>query len=170
MKKLFVVVDMQNDFITGALGTAEAKEIVSSVAQKINEYKEKGYVVSYTKDTHFENYLSTQEGSLLPVRHCVKGTFGWDIEESLKTEEMLVFNKETFGSIELAEFAKKESFEEIVLCGVCTDICVITNAYLLKTYLPEAKIKIESTCCAGTTPENHKNALKAMSICQIEII
>ncbi len=170
MKKLLVVVDMQNDFITGSLGTNEAPKIIKNVAGKIRKYEENGSNVVYTRDTHFSDYDKTQEGIKLPVSHCVRGTEGWQIEKSLQKEGMVIFDKPTFGSIELAEFAKAEEFSEIELCGLCTDICVIANAIVLKTYLPEAKIQVDAKCCAGTTPENHKNALSAMKMCQIEVL
>lgn len=167
MKKLLVVVDMQNDFLTGALGTDEAQKIVSGVKQKIENCKNEGYQVVFTRDTHEENYMDTQEGKLLPVPHCIKGTYGWEIDASLKEMGAKIFDKPTFGSTALSEFAKRENFDKIELCGVCTDICVITNAFLLKTYLPEAEIVVCSALCAGTTPENHENALRQMKICQI---
>ena len=167
MKKLLVVVDMQNDFLTGALGTNEAKEIIIKVKDKIEQCKKEGFTVVFTRDTHEENYMNTQEGRFLPVPHCIKGTHGWEIEESLKEENAIIFDKPTFGSVRLAEYAKEENFDFIELCGVCTDICVITNAFLLKAYLSETEIMVDSSLCAGTTPKNHENALSQMKICQI---
>ena len=173
MRDVLIVVDMQKDFIDGALGTAEAVAIVPNVAKKVRDFK--GDVI-FTRDTHFENYMETQEGKNLPVLHCIKGTWGWEICDELKdlSENTEICDKPTFGSTDLMESIKELSFEEdiksITLMGLCTDICVISNALLIKAYLPELKIVVNSACCAGTTPENHENALKAMKQCQIEII
>lgn len=169
MKKILIVIDMQNDFITGSLKNPEAEKIIPEIREKIAQYVQNGDVVAYTRDTHFDNYLSTQEGKKLPVKHCIKNTEGWQIENSLKTENMLVFDKPTFGSVTLAQFVKSKNFTEIEICGVCTDICVISNAMLIKAMLPEAKITVNADLCAGTTEENHKNALCAMKMCQIEV-
>ncbi|MBQ9886348.1 MAG: cysteine hydrolase [Lachnospiraceae bacterium] len=172
--KILIVVDMQNDFIDGALGTAEAVEIVPAVIAKIKSYD--GLVIA-TRDTHQENYLSTQEGRNLPVKHCIENTFGWKIREeiykALKEKNAEIFNKITFGSRELALYladkAKQDAIEEIELIGLCTDICVISNAMLIKAFLPEVKIKVDAACCAGVTVESHNNALSAMKMCQIEV-
>lgn len=169
MKKLLVVVDMQKDFIDGSLGTKEAQLIVPNVAEKIRQYQENGDSVAFTLDTHTENYAQTQEGSRLPVVHCVKNTPGWELDESLRQFAGKTFEKPSFGSRTLAEWAEKEQFAGIELVGVCTDICVISNALLLKAYLPEARITVDSSCCAGVTPESHRNALEAMRMCQIDI-
>lgn len=170
MSKLLIVVDMQNDFITGSLGTPEAQAIVKKVKSKIsNALKQKDTVV-FTKDTHGANYLSTQEGQKLPVLHCIRYTEGWEIEKSLQVSGAQVFLKDTFGSLDLAHYLLSTGYDEVELVGVCTDICVISNALLIKAYLPDLKIRVDSKCCAGTTPENHENALKAMAQCQIEIV
>lgn len=172
MQDILVVVDMQNDFIDGALGTKEAVAIVSAVEEKIKNFDGK---VIFTRDTHFENYLTTQEGRNLPVEHCIKGTYGWAIRAELdalrKTEAI---DKITFGSSELPEILKaeneKEPLNSVTLIGLCTDICVISNAMVIKAFMPEIKVSVDAACCAGVTPESHKNALAAMKMCQIEII
>ena len=169
--KLLIVIDMQNDFIDGALGTEEAVKIVPNVAAKIREYRESGGTVVFTRDTHQENYLKTQEGKNLPVVHCVEGTAGWQVSEKLEVGGSRVFNKPAFGSMELAEYVfGLENLEKIELAGLCTDICVISNALLLKTKLPEVPVYVDSSCCAGVTPESHQNALNAMKMCQIGIL
>lgn len=165
--KILVVVDMQNDFIDGALGTKEAEAIVPYVQKKIESYKnEKIY---FTRDTHGENYSETQEGKKLPVPHCIKGTDGWQISDKLDTFGCEVIDKPTFGSVALSKLIKEDNPESVELCGLCTDICVISNAMLIKATLPEVKISVDASCCAGVTPESHKNALEAMKMCQIEI-
>ncbi|MBU5313348.1 cysteine hydrolase [Tissierella carlieri] len=174
MNKVLIVVDMQNDFIDGALGTKEAVNIVPNVIQKIKKFKGK---VIYTKDTHNKDYLSTQEGKKLPVEHCIEGTPGWElhknIQELIEDAQTNIYNKDTFGSKklvqELIEIDKKDKIEGIELIGLCTDICVISNALLIKAFLPEVKISVDAKCCAGVTPESHQNALNAMKMCQIEI-
>lgn len=166
--KTLVVVDMQKDFIDGALGTKEAVAIVSNVVKKINEYREAGNQIIFTRDTHQENYLSTQEGKNLPVEHCIEGTEGWQIAPELKVmDDDIVINKVTFGHVWDKDIIKGN---EIELIGLCTDICVISNALGLKAVLPETPIKVDASCCAGVTPETHSNALEAMKMCQIEII
>ena len=167
--KYLIIVDMQRDFIDGALGTKEAVAIVPYVKTLIKDFDGK---VLFTKDTHSAGYLETAEGKKLPVAHCIKGTAGWELHPELealrKTE---VIEKLTFGSKELIELLKKESnLESITLAGLCTDICVISNALLLKAYFPEIPISVEARGCAGVTPESHENALSAMKMCQIDII
>ena len=170
MKSLLAVIDMQKDFIDGSLGTKEAQGIVSAVVKRINEYKAAKKDVVFTLDTHSENYLDTAEGKKLPVKHCIKGTEGWCLDEALEGFEGKRFEKPTFGSISLAEWVKKEGYDEIELVGLCTDICVISNALMLKAYLPEAKLSVNVACCAGVTVTSHNNALEAMKMCQIDII
>lgn len=171
--KILVVVDMQNDFIDGALGTAEAVAIVPNVVEKIENFE--GYVI-FTQDTHFEDYLDTQEGKNLPVKHCIKGTHGWEINGDVvaalnKANTIASFEKSTFGSVKLGRYLDAiDSFSEITFIGLCTDICVISNALLVKAHFPEVSIKVDAKCCAGVTPESHNNALEAMKMCQIEII
>ena len=171
MKKLLVVVDMQNDFVTDALGTKEAISIVPYVVGKVVEAVNAGHTIVFTQDTHTEDYMNTQEGRNLPVPHCVKGSEGWQIIPQLLeyTAGRLCLEKPTFGSTALAHYAAKEGFEEIELIGLCTDICVISNAMLLKAALPETPIFIDSACCAGVTPASHANALEAMKMCQITV-
>lgn len=170
---ILIVVDMQNDFISGALGTNEAKLIVNGVKEKLQNFEG---LIFFTRDTHFEDYMETQEGKKLPVPHCIKGTWGWEICDELKdlSENTEICDKPTFGSVELMEsikeFANEEELESITLMGLCTDICVISNAMLLKAALPEVRIIVDGTNSAGVTPLSHKNALEAMKMCQIEVI
>ena len=171
MKNILVVVDMQKDFIDGALGTKEAQAIVAPVVNAIQSFD--GEVV-YTRDTHFDNYLETQEGKNLPVVHCIKGSAGWQLDPriaALCTDKSRIFDKPTFDSIDLAAYLKEnQDLEHITLLGLCTDICVISNALLIKANLPEVSLSVLEKCCAGVTPESHKNALEAMKMCQIEIL
>ncbi len=170
MRKILVVIDMQNDFIDGALGTEEAQAIVDKVVAKIRSYPADD--IYATRDTHGENYLETCEGKYLPVKHCIGGTQGWQIREEVMAAmpQAHPVDKPTFGSMELAqrlwEEAQKEELE-IELVGLCTDICVVTNALLLKTKLPETKICVDASCCAGVTPESHEAALITMKMCQV---
>ena len=173
MKKVLVVVDMQKDFVDGALGTKEAVGIVEHVVKKIASFD--GEVV-FTRDTHYENYMKTQEGKNLPVVHCIKGTEGWQLAkevEEVKPEGAKVFDKPTFGSVELSKYLTivnaQEGIEEVELIGLCTDICVISNAMMIKAHMPEVKVKVDSSCCAGVTVESHNNALEAMKMCQIVV-
>ncbi|MBR2452674.1 MAG: cysteine hydrolase [Clostridia bacterium] len=170
MKKVLIVVDMQNDFIDGALGSSEAQGIVKNVLAKIENFD--GEVV-FTLDTHGEEYLSTQEGKKLPVPHCIKGTSGWEIHPRLKGFAKNQIEKPTFGSVGLPGFLCDLLNGEpdiIELVGLCTDICVISNAMLLKAAFPEAEIVVDSSCCAGVTPESHKTALDSMRAVQIEVL
>lgn len=170
MKKLLVVVDMQEDFISGALGSKEAEMIVPAVVEKIAAFD--GDVV-YTRDTHSENYLETAEGKKLPVIHCVKDTPGWQIHPEVyqagEGKTVAVIDKPTFGSAELGSFAVAGGYDAIELVGLCTDICVISNALYLKAHLWETPIAVWKDCCAGVTPDSHANALAAMTMCQIDI-
>lgn len=169
MKKALIVIDMQNDFISGALGSPQAEKILPNVKAKINEYKQNGDKVIFTRDTHYENYLDTQEGKFLPVKHCIIGTDGHLIASDLNTEGCELFDKPNFGSIELAKQAAEQNFDEIELCGLCTDICVVSNALILKAQLPETKITVDAACCAGVTEESHKAALLTMKMCQVNV-
>ena len=173
MKKILIVVDMQNDFIDGALGTKEAEQIVEPVMHKIKEYNT-GNIYA-TRDTHGTDYLSTQEGKNLPVEHCVKGTKGWEIRAEIAEllDGAVIVDKPSFGSLELAELLYEENKKEeleIELIGLCTDICVVSNAILLKAKMPEVKISVDASCCAGVTPESHAAALETMKMCQINIL
>lgn len=172
MKKLLVVVDMQNDFINGALGTSEAVAIVPNVVKKINEWD--GDVV-FTMDTHYENYKETNEGKHLPVPHCINNTDGWDINEdvnvALKNNSCYTpYLKGTFGSPRLANDISGMNYDYVELIGLCTDICVVSNALLIKAHCPEIDIAVDASCCAGVTPESHKAALITMKMCQIDVI
>ena len=171
MKKLLIVVDMQTDFVTGALGTKEAQAIVPMVAEKIQKAKEEGTDVIFTLDTHEENYLDTQEGKQLPVPHCIKNTEGWILVPELRplAGGCMSVEKPTFGSTRLAHIVGRAGYDEIELIGLCTDICVISNAMILKASVPETPISVDASCCAGVTPESHANALAAMKMCQITI-
>ena len=168
--KVLAVIDMQKDFIDGALGTKEAVEITGCVREKADRYLAEGNTVIYTRDTHTEDYLNTQEGRHLPVVHCVKGTPGWEIPGSVYAEGCPVIDKPSFGSLELAEYiAGLADLESIEVIGLCTDICVISNAMILKARLPEVPVSVDAACCAGVTPASHANALEAMKMCQIEV-
>ena len=168
MKKLLIVIDMQKDFVTGALGTKEAVSIVENVIARVQKARKDGETILFTRDTHDENYLSTQEGTNLPVSHCIKDTDGWQIIDGLYNGE-LVFDKPTFGSVELAKYVRENGFEEAELIGVCTDICVVSNAMLLKAYCPEMKVSVKEDCCAGVTPESHNSAIQTLKSCQVRI-
>lgn len=172
MKKILVVIDMQNDFIDGALGTPEACAIVKNVIKKIQSYPED--CIYATRDTHEENYMETQEGKNLPVPHCIRGTRGWQIKSEIAEAmpQAVILDKPTFGSTALAELLKKENEKEeldIELVGLCTDICVASNALLLKAAMPEIHISLDASCCAGVTPASHEAALMTMRMCQIDV-
>ena len=171
MRKLLIVVDMQKDFIDGALGTPEAAAIVPKVLGKMLSYPA-GDIYA-TMDTHGEDYLSTQEGRLLPVTHCVRGTEGWALDPTLASlvPEDHIFEKPCFGSVPLAEaIAALPEVGQIELIGLCTDICVVSNALLLKAYLPETLLRVDASCCAGVTPEKHLAALETLRSCQVEVV
>lgn len=178
--KLLVVVDMQNDFIDGSLGTNEAKAIVDNVVKKINNHKG---MIAVTQDTHYQDYLETQEGVNLPVVHCVKYEHGWELNSKVRDALMEksnegavtdIFNKKTFGCAEMGwyygDICARSNITEIEIVGLCTDICVISNALILKAFCPEIPICVDASCCAGVTPESHENALNAMKMCQINIV
>ena len=167
--KILIVVDMQKDFIDGALGTAEAVAIVPSVIEKIKEYENSDSQVLYTKDTHFENYMDTREGRHLPVPHCIKGTAGHEIPDEILRGHDLIIEKPTFGSTELVSYLENIEFDEVELIGLCTDICVVSNALLIKARFPEREVSVDSSCCAGVTPATHEAALTTMKMCQINI-
>ena len=164
--KTLIVVDMQNDFISGSLGTKEAQAIVPNVKKKIAEYSLRGDEIIFTRDTHEENYLQTNEGKHLPVKHCVFGTDGWRVVDGLEVPNCKYISKPNFGWIHW----NRRSFEEIEIVGLCTDICVVSNALIIKAMFPEINITVDASCCAGTTPENHKAALQVMKCCQINVI
>ncbi len=174
MKHILIVVDIQKDFVDGALGTAEAVAMVGNAAKKIKEF---GGDIFVTFDTHFENYMETAEGAKLPVPHCIKGTAGWELDQNiaqaLEGKDFTKVEKLTFGSVELPDFVRKtvgnEDFD-ITLIGLCTDICVVSNALILKANFPEKEIYVDAACCAGVTCETHNAALTTMKMCQINII
>ena len=172
MQNVLLVIDMQNDFIDGALGTVEAVKIVPAVREKIENFDG---TVLFTRDTHETYYLETQEGRNLPVPHCIRGTDGWQIRpelDALRTTEPI--DKETFGSSDLGgllcDLNEEDPIESITIIGLCTDICVISNAMIVKAFLPEVPIIVDAACCAGVTPAQHENALNAMEVCQIQVI
>ncbi len=166
MKKTLIVVDMQKDFIDGALGTKEAIAIVDAVKAKIEEYRANGDEVLFTRDTHQQDYLTTNEGRHLPVVHCVEGTDGWQIWEGLCRPEDKIIDKPTFGFLGWDRY----TFEEVELVGLCTDICVVSNALVIKAMFPESKVSVDAACCAGVTPASHEAALTTMKMCQVEIL
>ena len=167
---ILIVVDMQNDFVYGSLKNDEAIKIVPNVKKYIDNFSGE---VLYTKDTHYENYLDTNEGKHLPIKHCILGTVGHNIIKELDPKNAKIFQKETFGSVELACYLEyvnsKNKINNVVLIGVCTDICVLANAVVIKTHLPEINVIVESSCCAGITKKSHKAALCAMKSLQIEV-
>lgn len=173
MKQILVVVDMQNDFIDGALGSADAAAIVDNVVEKINHFDGEIFV---TYDTHQSDYLETREGKYLPVKHCIEGTDGWNlhekVENALKDRKVVKFVKPTFGSVELVNYLSSENEKdiEVTLIGLCTDICVVSNAMLLKAHFPEMDITVDASCCAGVTQESHNAALVTMQSCQIHVV
>lgn len=166
MKKTLIVIDMQNDFIDGSLGTDEAVKIVPNVRKKIEEYHSNGDEIIFTRDTHGEDYLSTPEGKKLPVVHCVKNTHGWQIADGLDVLDAIHIDKPSFGYTHWDKFC----FKKIELVGLCTDICVVSNALILKALFPNAEISVDSACCAGVTPETHNSALATMKMCQIDVV
>lgn len=171
MNKVLIVVDMQNDFVTGVLGTPEARAIVPNIKAKIEEYKKNGWDVIFTQDTHYENtYMDTLEGKKLPVPHCIYETDGWNVIPELEDQEAHHLLKLTFGLECWPIFIDDDGYEEIELVGVCTDICVVSNALALRMYYPNTIITVDASCCAGVTPEKHKAALEVMKSCQIDVI
>lgn len=174
-EKYLIVVDVQNDSVTDALGTKEAETAAINVLEKVRNFKGK---VIYTKDTHFENYMDSQEGHMLPVPHCIKDTQGWnlipELEELCEQKDSPVFEKVTFGSTDLARYLveenQKNEIESVELVGLCTDICVISNALLIKACMPELPLYVDASCCAGVTPAKHDAALETMRSCQINVL
>lgn len=164
--RTLIVVDMQKDFVDGALGTKEAVAIVENVRNKIQEYYKNGDRIIFTRDTHYDDYLETNEGKHLPVKHCVKDSEGWQIVEGLEVPNSVYIDKPTFG---YTEWSKIELDNEIEIIGLCTDICVVSNALIIKALYPEAEVSVDSSCCAGVTPETHKAALETMKMCQVNV-
>lgn len=169
--RVLAIIDMQEDFIRGILGTREAEGILGEVKAKIDGYLAAGDTVVYTQDTHTQDYLQTQEGQKLPVEHCIKGTPGWQIVSEVHVHGFPVIEKPSFGSLALAEHIQAMTgVAAIELVGVCTDICVISNAMILRAALPEVPIQVDATCCAGSNVEGHRTALRAMQACQIDVV
>ena len=182
--KALIIVDMQMDFISGPLGTPEAQVIVPNVVNKLKAHQHTDTVVLFTKDTHHENYLNTSEGMKLPVEHCIKGTPGWSIakpiHDEFKNDGYVTYSsgavikgrvlKSTFGSYDLLNVLDDIDIDEIELCGLVTNICLISNAIMIKNYFPDVRVVVDSKCCAGTTPEDHEAALRVMKSCQIDVI
>ena len=172
--KILVVVDMQNDFITGALRNEDAIKIVPAVVEKVKSEQKNGTEIIFTKDTHEADYLKTEEGKNLPVEHCIRKTEGWDIVDALSPFVKEQIEKPTFGSVNLGtlllEKQKREKITEVELVGICTDICVISNALLIKAFLPDVHVKVDASCCAGVTKESHRTALEAMKACHVEVV
>ena len=166
MKKTLIVVDMQNDFISMALGTKEAAKIVPKVKKKIEQYVKNGDEIIYTRDTHQDNYLDTPEGKNLPVPHCIKGTKGWEIAEGLYVDGCKIIDKPNFGWPHWNE----EKLEHVEIIGLCTDICVVSNALIIKATFPDALVIVDKNCCAGVTPESHDAALVTLKMCQVDVI
>lgn len=174
MQATLIVIDMQNDFVTGALGTDEARAIVPAVKACIDSAQAEGRTVLFTQDTHADDYLHTSEGEHLPIPHCVKGTEGWEIVPQLAPDAAIRLEKPTFGCLALVERLAKVADAgganlDVALCGVCTDICVVSNALLLRAHFPEATLRLYPQACAGTTPAMHEAALQVMRSCQIDI-
>lgn len=175
MKRTLIVVDMQNDFIDGALGTKEAQAIVPNVKKKIQEYGMRGDEIIFTRDTHQSDYLETNEGKHLPVEHCIEGTHGWNIPRELDLPSFEHIDKPNFGytnwsNVKCPLGTYKRPLEEVEIIGLCTDICVVSNALILKAMYPEIDITVDASCCAGVTPESHQAALTTMKMCQINVI
>lgn len=166
MKKTLIVVDMQNDFIDGSLGTEEAQAIVENVRRKIKEYQETGGEIIFTRDTHTKDYLNTNEGKHLPVEHCIFGTEGWKIADGLEVPNAKYVDKPSFGFTSWEDY----NLEEVELVGLCTDICVVSNALIIKAVYPEINVTVDAACCAGVTPETHKAALETMKMCQVNVV
>lgn len=177
MRKILIVVDMQNDFVTGALASKEAQAILPRVKAKITEYDREDRELIFTRDTHGGDYMETNEGKHLPVPHCMKGTHGWQICSELTdgiVSEYKTVDKPTFGYLGWKDILASETADgadlDIELAGVCTDICVVSNALILKALFPEASVRVDGSCCAGVTPEAHEAALATMRSCQVEVI
>lgn len=175
IKKLLIVVDMQYDFTTGALRNEDAIAIIPNVVAKVRSALDAGTEVIFTRDTHHDDYMGTEEGKNLPVPHCIEGTPGWDLIEELKplaVSPARIIDKLTFGSSELGQILSTEYADcrDVELIGICTDICVISNALLVKAFLPNAHVTVDASCCAGVTPESHNTALEAMKACHVEVL
>lgn len=170
-KKILIVIDVQNDFVTGSLGTPEAQAVVPNIVKKVEEYRSRDDVIIFTTDTHYDDYLETPEGKKLPVSHCIVGTSGYEIIPELNVELSTmekIYPKNTFGY--RWNISHWICCYDVEIIGVCTDICVVTNALVLKTHYPDIEITVDASCCAGTSLEKHKAALEVMKSCQINVI
>ena len=169
MSKYLIVVDVQKDFVDGALGTPEAQAIIPRVREKIAQYRERGDKIIFTRDTHREDYLATNEGKHLPVAHCIKDTDGWQIYEGLAEADDVILDKPTFGFLDWKDYIADDEELSVELIGLCTDICVASNALILKAAFPEASVLVDPLACAGVTPASHDAALTTMRMCQVEV-
>lgn len=169
MNNALIVIDMQKDFLTGALANSQADRVIANVKSKIARYRDRQDEIIFTRDTHGGNYMQTQEGKNLPVPHCIKNTDGWKIVDGFVENGDKIFDKPTFGSVELAKYVQERGFESVELVGVCTDICVVSNALLIKAFCPELPVSVDGECCAGVTEESHACALETMASCQVKI-
>ncbi len=170
MKKYLIVIDVQRDFVDGALGTAEAQAIIPYVKEKIDACRAEGGSVIFTRDTHAKDYLQTNEGRHLPVEHCIEGSDGWQLYDGIECEGALIIDKPTFGFTDWKSYIEETDGMTVELLGLCTDICVVSNALIIKALYPEARVAVDSKACAGVTPETHGAALTTMKMCQIEIL
>lgn len=170
MKKTLIVVDMQNDFVDGSLGSRDAQAIVENVKKKIAKYHNRRDEIIFTRDTHFEDYLETSEGKKLPVEHCIHGTKGWEIVDNLEVEGCKYIDKPTFGYKDWDNNGDIDIYNEVEIVGIATDICVVSNALILKAVFPDIEVTVDASCCAGITPETHKAALETMKMCQVNVI
>ncbi|MDE6412008.1 MAG: cysteine hydrolase [Clostridia bacterium] len=169
MKRLLVVVDMQNDFVNGSLKAEGGEEAAVAVRALVGRERERNTEIVYTKDLHGDNYLETQEGKRLPIPHCIRGTKGAELADGIYIAGAKIFEKDAFASVALGEYARDGKYDEILFAGICTDICVVSNALLVKAYCPTARVAVSASACAGTTKENHLSALNVMKCCQIDI-
>lgn len=168
--RLLIVVDMQNDFVNGVLGTPEARAIVPKVVERVHKANVDNEQVMFTRDTHYNDYLNTKEGQWLNIPHCIKDTYGWEIIDELNPKYIKAFNKHSFASMSLASSLASRGLKTIEIIGLCTDICVLSTAVVLRSFFPDLDIKVNSACCAGTTPEKHQQTLEVLKGINIEII
>ena len=168
--RYLIVVDVQKDFVDGALGTKEALAIIPRVKEKVKEYRERGDRIIFTRDTHEADYLRTNEGKHLPVEHCIRGTDGWELYDGIYDNEGVIIDKPTFGYLDWSKHIEASEELSIELIGLCTDICVASNALIIKAAFPDADVSVDSSACAGVTPETHNAALSTMKMCQIEVV
>ena len=170
MQDALIVIDMQNDFITGPLGTPEARAILPGVCARVAQYRAAGKPVYFTLDTHWADYLTTQEGQNLPVPHCLRGSEGWQVADGLGADAAHCVEKPVFGAVQLPALVREKGWQSVELVGVCTDICVVSNALLLKSHLPALRVGVNPALCAGVTPQSHAAALQTMAACQVQLL